>query len=859
MRGFKAGSKPKAPRSIKSGTIQGPGTGTSDDVKATVAEGSYVMPADSTAQIGAEQLQGMGAPVDVNLSNGEHVMPPEQVHAIGVQALDQMKSATHTPAAVQSARGFKPDGQTEPELFFADGGAVRNPLEGVGEYWSQDNAKFEAGNPGLGDRALRAVNPITGLGSALGAMHDAAGQGDVAGMGLAAAQAVPVFGAVRAVAPTLKTAAGFVPSAGKTAAAAAGSTAFGTAADQYTPGEQSFADGGPVYSRIDPDELGRNNTPQRKVTPRPTPIYVDGQGTATRVLPSQSRALVPAGPVTGTEVATTRQPGPAGAAPGGAAPGGASQADFYTNNRGETGRGVPPSSSRAVVPAGPVTGTSLVPVNQPTAGAPDTEAPKASARPEPDYRARAEVKARAARDTAAYQAERAAQDARFEAAKNQPAAPEKAPGRIRAAANGSTGKGLGALAVAQSIYDSTAEDSTARYAQRFGMDEPTGDGSVGDIAKFAALRGLGFASDLGNSLTMGLAGKLYRDNQGEQAPGTAAAEPQQAPASAAPAQVAPAQVAPAAPKTAPSEAAPAAPDAKGNGYQQTGINGIVGKKDENGQYSFTNEGAAVAGASGQLDMPNRGGTFSVASGGQEGMERNLRAAEIMKGTREMRSQEQGFRPGGVTVVRDSSRDGAAGRAAIAAASTPYRGSPGGQLTANQLRTLAGLQESSERNATDLAREQMQQAGADGRAAIAEAGANQRFAQSNALDQQRTAAEVESKGFATRSAQRLEKLYEQYDKAAPEDRAAIAEQLRVLTGKDKPDQYGTVNLGTEVDPVTGMVTNRGDAVFNRANGQIIGQSAALPPIEQNPQALAIKNNQNLSRDERAKQLRALGYQ
>ncbi len=59
MRGFKAGSKPKAPRSIKSGTIQGPGTGTSDDVKATVAEGSYVMPADSTAQIGAEQLQGM--------------------------------------------------------------------------------------------------------------------------------------------------------------------------------------------------------------------------------------------------------------------------------------------------------------------------------------------------------------------------------------------------------------------------------------------------------------------------------------------------------------------------------------------------------------------------------------------------------------------------------------------------------------------------------------------------------------------------------------------------------------------------------------------------------------------------------
>ena len=125
MRGFKAGSKPKAPRSIKSGTIQGPGTGTSDDVKATVAEGSYVMPADSTAQIGAEQLQGMAAPVDVNLSNGEQLMSPEQVHAVGVQALDAMKNATHVPAAQQQGvKGFQPRGneQGKPELFFADGG-----------------------------------------------------------------------------------------------------------------------------------------------------------------------------------------------------------------------------------------------------------------------------------------------------------------------------------------------------------------------------------------------------------------------------------------------------------------------------------------------------------------------------------------------------------------------------------------------------------------------------------------------------------------------------------------------------------------------------------------------------------------
>lgn len=692
MRGFKVGAKPKAPRSIKSGTIQGPGTGTSDDVKATVAEGSYVMPADSTAQIGTEQLQGMGAPVDVNLSNGEQLMSPEQVHAVGVQTLDAMKNATHVPAAQQQGvKGFQPRGneQGKPELFFADGGVVEEPRK--------KQTSFDITNT---PAAQRAAGIITNAEAA-------------------------------------QRAAGVAPA-----------------------------------------------------TPAATPP---------------------------TPSATT----------------------MYGNSNGVTGKGFMPSSSTAVVPAGPVTGTSLAPVNQPTAGAPDAEAQKASARHEPDYRARAEAKARAARDTAAFQAERAAQDARFEAAKNQPAAPEKTPGRVRSAVNGTAGKGVAALSFIPALAESAAEDSTARYAKRFGMDEPTGDGSAGDILKFAALRGLGFASDLGNNLTMGLAGNLYRDNKGEQAPGTAAAAPRQAPASAAPA-----QAAPAAQQAAPSEAVPAAQD---SGYQQTGIKDIVGKKDENGQYSFTNESSAVAGANGQLDMPNRGGTFSVVSGGQEAMERNLRAADIMQGTRE--AGAQGFRPGGVTVVRDSSRDDAAGRAAIAAASTPYRGSPGGQLTASQLRTLAGLQESSERNATDLARERIQQEGADGRAAITEAGANQRFAQSNALDQQRTAAEVEGKGFANRSAQRIEKLYEQYEAAKPEDRQAIAEQIRDLSGLSRQGERLSSNFMKVKRPVFddkgNMIGEQEELVDLRQIGK--GQQQAEQPSSPPPanHIKALKNNPSLA--------------
>lgn len=120
------------------GMVRGPGTGISDDVPDRVPEGTYIMPADSTAQLGPDKLASMGArgfkaggkkaaggkSVPVNLSNGEFKMPPEQVHAVGVQALEQMKNATHTPAAQQAG---------EPEMFFANGGPVfgSRGLEGL--------------------------------------------------------------------------------------------------------------------------------------------------------------------------------------------------------------------------------------------------------------------------------------------------------------------------------------------------------------------------------------------------------------------------------------------------------------------------------------------------------------------------------------------------------------------------------------------------------------------------------------------------------------------------------------------------------------------------------------------------------
>lgn len=115
------------------GMVRGPGTGTSDDIPADLPEGSYIMPADSTAQIGEQALQGMGGgargfvpgrgkKVPVQISNGEFNLTPDQVHAVGVQALDGMKDATHRPA-----RGFTPRAKAapeEPRQFFAGGGVV---------------------------------------------------------------------------------------------------------------------------------------------------------------------------------------------------------------------------------------------------------------------------------------------------------------------------------------------------------------------------------------------------------------------------------------------------------------------------------------------------------------------------------------------------------------------------------------------------------------------------------------------------------------------------------------------------------------------------------------------------------------
>ena len=71
---------------------------------------------------------------------------------------------------------------------------MSNFIKDAADYWSADNAQFEGTNPDLWARAQRSINPMTGFGSAMGAMQDAAGQGSIRDMGIALLQALPLFG-----------------------------------------------------------------------------------------------------------------------------------------------------------------------------------------------------------------------------------------------------------------------------------------------------------------------------------------------------------------------------------------------------------------------------------------------------------------------------------------------------------------------------------------------------------------------------------------------------------------------------------------------------------------------------------------
>lgn len=109
-------------------------------------------------------------------------------------------------------------------------------------------------------------------------------------------------------------------------------------------------------------------------------------------------------------------------------------------------------------------------------------------------------------------------------------------------------------------------------------------------------------------------------------------------------------------------------------------------------------------------------------------------------------------------------------------------------------------------------------------------------QRNQLEGQRTQQEIESGDLSLAQQRQVADLYARYEQAAPEERAALAEQIRTLTGKDAPNRFTVVPGGQEYDSTAGALVNRPSRVFNNQTGQFV-DGGRLQQSSSNPQMQA----------------------
>lgn len=194
---------------------------------------------------------------------------------------------------------------------------------------------------------------------------------------------------------------------------------------------------------------------------------------------------------------------------------------------------------------------------------------------------------------------------------------------------------------------------------------------------------------------------------------------------------------------------------------------------------------------------------------------------------------------------------------------------GGALTASQRQGLLELQEQRRRdvqgqanNQTALQQTQMQTGAQTDIATMREQGDAGRAAARNQLDTRRLTLDEQLRGPEIQNAQRLGRLRAQYEAAqTPEARSALARQIRELQGNAQPADWQI-----QVTPATknpdGSTSEGSIYRFNRSTGDVQrvdgGQGANLPPIDQNTQALSIRGDKTLTREQKVEALRKLGY-
>lgn len=222
------------------------------------------------------------------------------------------------------------------------------------------------------------------------------------------------------------------------------------------------------------------------------------------------------------------------------------------------------------------------------------------------------------------------------------------------------------------------------------------------------------------------------------------------------------------------------------------------------------------------------------------------------------------------------------------ASTAYKGSQNGQLTAKQMELRAGIIGAGDKYKNDqygaqlsaasqMAQAQMSQDGANQRAVLGEFGSNNRInaqlgfdagkfqqtaeqqQQANNLASRRLDIEQSNSDVANFAPKQLNELYKKFDAAqSDEDRSAIAKQIQSLKGTPDKKSKPLVITQTGESPIPGGlggVKKNPSIIYDQDTGEFIN----LPKKEVNfsdPEVLAIISNRDLSDEEMESQIAAL---
>lgn len=787
-----------------------------------------------------------------------------------------------------SNKGFKPKSQ-----HLANGGLVQN----AAEYWSEDNAKFEKTNPGVGSRILRAVNPMTSFGSAMGAMQDSAQAGDGGGMALAAAQAIPVFGAMRAAGPLVKSATGFVPSLAKTGAAMAGSAAFGAGADTYQPqgfnlkngNRQSFANGGMVKGA----GTGTSDSIKKEVA------------VGSYIMPADS----------------TKQIG----APSLGALGFKPQAKMPVNlSNGEYE--LPPEQVHAV-------GVQALDQMKGATHTPVQGNGAKGFKPEMFFANGGEVDPEKLKQPVSD----------VTRIGNSYSSNGSVGGNVKI--NGQQGDGGGVFGAIGTAANNTfasmnahalpetsrvTSESIKKVGEEFGNGNYGKSIGAGIGGAVKAAGGLGYdliARPIGG--VAGFAGEIGKGIFGIEDSPAVATTPvtAKAPAVTPVSKNVPNPLAAGA--NAPTVALPQDTTAQTPTAPAPSVSGII----RNGN-SFSDGRSVGVGADGITSANPQwnskqnqgaktalfGGTPELFSGANQGQGQSQAAAkaladpafDVPMGAKltsassnygQSRAQT-GFNPNTTAAPIPSTQEGFNAQAYQASQYNaaqllnarrqesnqmrenelrmiaPYSGS-GGKLTVSQQAARQGLiagmsagdlpqYTTDVNNATGLRKQAMGDQAATERAAMQEQGANYRNDNNNSTDLTKFGATndlanrefnsgADARGLQSQQARVMSKALAAYDAAkTPEEIKSASERLQQLNGKEQANRFTVVPGGQEYDAQAMAMVNRPGQVLNNQTGEFINQQASTPPIDRNPAVAKIVNDASLSVDEKRKQLQAMGY-